>query len=192
MHCFLQEAKIKHHLTPMEAMCSLLAAVSHDLDHPGVNQNFLVATKSHLAALYNVCQVFIDSIDFNCWLLIILHRIIRYSRVITGDLHCPASPNHTSLTISVWNNGRRSSFYWDTWFWPPTLADRESICNNFASTMNSTVASAWKRRNINISYCRLHSSAPIWVIPAVHGISARNGANRFAMNSTDRATLSGN
>lgn len=38
----------------MEAMCALLAAVSHDLDHPGVNQNFLVATKSHLAAMYNV------------------------------------------------------------------------------------------------------------------------------------------
>ena len=54
MHCFLQEEKISSQLTPMEAMVALLAAVSHDLDHPGVNQSFLVATKSHLAALYNV------------------------------------------------------------------------------------------------------------------------------------------
>lgn len=54
MHCFLQETKISQQLTPMEAMVALLAAVSHDLDHPGVNQSFLVATKSHLAALYNV------------------------------------------------------------------------------------------------------------------------------------------
>ncbi|CAG2111012.1 unnamed protein product, partial [Medioppia subpectinata] len=52
MHCFIQEPKIRQFLTPLEVMCALLAAVSHDLDHPGVNQHFLIATKSHLAALY--------------------------------------------------------------------------------------------------------------------------------------------
>lgn len=35
-------------------MASLIAAVTHDLDHPGVNQPFLVATSNHLAALYQV------------------------------------------------------------------------------------------------------------------------------------------
>lgn len=35
-------------------MTSLLAAVTHDLDHPGVNQPFLIATSNHLAALYKV------------------------------------------------------------------------------------------------------------------------------------------
>jgi hypothetical protein len=54
MHCFIEQPKIKAHLTTLEAMCSLLAAVAHDLDHPGVNQHFLVATNSHLAALYQV------------------------------------------------------------------------------------------------------------------------------------------
>ena len=54
MHCFIEEEKIGQFLTPMEKMCSLLAAVTHDLDHPGVNQHFLIATKSHLASLYNV------------------------------------------------------------------------------------------------------------------------------------------
>lgn len=58
MHCFIQEASILPHLSSMEIMCALLAAVAHDLDHPGVNQNFLVATKSHLAALYNVSVLF--------------------------------------------------------------------------------------------------------------------------------------
>ncbi|XP_026688479.1 high affinity cAMP-specific 3',5'-cyclic phosphodiesterase 7A-like, partial [Diaphorina citri] len=52
MHCFLQEEKIKRHLTHLEIMASLLAAVAHDLDHPGVNQPFLIATSNHLAALY--------------------------------------------------------------------------------------------------------------------------------------------
>lgn len=52
MHCFLLEDKIREHMTPLEAMASLIAAVTHDLDHPGVNQPFLIATSNHLAALY--------------------------------------------------------------------------------------------------------------------------------------------
>ncbi|XP_072752899.1 uncharacterized protein [Anoplolepis gracilipes] len=57
MHCFLQEDKIKPHLTSLEIMASLIAAVTHDLDHPGVNQPFLVATSNHLAALYQNTSV---------------------------------------------------------------------------------------------------------------------------------------
>lgn len=33
---------------------ALIAAMTHDLDHPGVNQAFLTATKNHLAQLYDV------------------------------------------------------------------------------------------------------------------------------------------
>ncbi|XP_053210158.1 uncharacterized protein LOC128393950 [Panonychus citri] len=61
MHCFIEEEKIGQYLTPMEKMCSLLAAVTHDLDHPGVNQHFLIATKSHLASLYNVKSSVLES-----------------------------------------------------------------------------------------------------------------------------------
>lgn len=57
MHCFLQETKIYEHLTPLEIMSSLLGAVAHDLDHPGVNQPFLIATSNHLAALYENTSV---------------------------------------------------------------------------------------------------------------------------------------
>ncbi|XP_054273883.1 high affinity cAMP-specific 3',5'-cyclic phosphodiesterase 7A-like isoform X3 [Macrosteles quadrilineatus] len=57
MHCFLQEEKIRKHLTPLEIMSSLIAAVTHDLDHPGVNQPFLIATSNHLAALYENTSV---------------------------------------------------------------------------------------------------------------------------------------
>ncbi|XP_065331966.1 uncharacterized protein LOC135934275 isoform X3 [Cloeon dipterum] len=57
MHCFLQEEKIRNHLTPLEIMSALVAAVTHDLDHPGVNQPFLIATSNHLAALYENTSV---------------------------------------------------------------------------------------------------------------------------------------
>ncbi|XP_071446087.1 uncharacterized protein [Hetaerina americana] len=57
MHCFLQEEKIREHLTPLEIMAALIGAVTHDLDHPGVNQPFLIATSNHLAALYENTSV---------------------------------------------------------------------------------------------------------------------------------------
>ncbi|XP_015117340.1 uncharacterized protein LOC107041345 isoform X2 [Diachasma alloeum] len=57
MHCFLQEDKIRKNLTGVEIMASLIAAVTHDLDHPGVNQPFLVATSNHLATLYENTSV---------------------------------------------------------------------------------------------------------------------------------------
>lgn len=52
MHCFIQEQKIRRHMTDLEILSSIMAAVCHDLDHPGVNQSFLVATKNPLAGLY--------------------------------------------------------------------------------------------------------------------------------------------
>uniref|UniRef100_A0A0C9PSV9 Phosphodiesterase n=3 Tax=Fopius arisanus TaxID=64838 RepID=A0A0C9PSV9_9HYME len=57
MHCFLQDDKIKKNLNGLEIMASLIAAVTHDLDHPGVNQPFLVATSNHLATLYENTSV---------------------------------------------------------------------------------------------------------------------------------------
>lgn len=57
MHCYLQETKIIKNLEPVEIMASLIGAVTHDLDHPGVNQPFLIATSNHLAALYENTSV---------------------------------------------------------------------------------------------------------------------------------------
>jgi len=38
----------------LERLSCLLAAVCHDVDHPGLNQMFLVATNNPLVALYQV------------------------------------------------------------------------------------------------------------------------------------------
>ena len=39
-------------MNPLEVMIAILSSATHDLDHPGVNQTFLIATSNHLAALY--------------------------------------------------------------------------------------------------------------------------------------------
>lgn len=41
-------------LTSFDILLGLLAAATHDLDHPGVNQPFLIKTNHYLAALYRV------------------------------------------------------------------------------------------------------------------------------------------
>ncbi|XP_040206416.1 cAMP-specific 3',5'-cyclic phosphodiesterase 7B isoform X1 [Rana temporaria] len=57
MHCYLKEPKLASYLTPLDIMLGLLAAAAHDVDHPGVNQPFLIKTKHHLASLYQNTSV---------------------------------------------------------------------------------------------------------------------------------------
>ncbi|XP_071964711.1 high affinity 3',5'-cyclic-AMP phosphodiesterase 7A-like isoform X2 [Antedon mediterranea] len=52
MHCYISDPKLFENLQPIEIMSSLLAATTHDLDHPAVNQVFLINCKHHLASLY--------------------------------------------------------------------------------------------------------------------------------------------
>ncbi|XP_072170208.1 uncharacterized protein [Diadema setosum] len=57
MHCYLQEEKLRQALTPLEVMGALLGSAMHDLDHPGVNQKYMVNSKHHLAQLYQNASV---------------------------------------------------------------------------------------------------------------------------------------
>ncbi|KAJ3286403.1 hypothetical protein HK104_009056 [Borealophlyctis nickersoniae] len=41
------------HYTPLEAMAGMLAAVGHDIDHPGVSNNFIIKRHHPWALLYN-------------------------------------------------------------------------------------------------------------------------------------------
>ncbi|RXN25798.1 high affinity cAMP-specific 3, 5 -cyclic phosphodiesterase 7A-like isoform X2 [Labeo rohita] len=54
MHCYLREPKLAQSLTSFDILLGLLAAATHDLDHPGVNQPFLIKTNHYLAALYRM------------------------------------------------------------------------------------------------------------------------------------------
>ena len=44
-------------MSPLELMASIIAAACHDLDHPGKNEKFLIATSSHLAGMYDNSSV---------------------------------------------------------------------------------------------------------------------------------------
>ncbi|XP_035272130.1 high affinity cAMP-specific 3',5'-cyclic phosphodiesterase 7A isoform X3 [Anguilla anguilla] len=57
MHCYLREPKLSKSLTSCDILLGILAAATHDLDHPGVNQPFLIKTNHYLAALYQNTSV---------------------------------------------------------------------------------------------------------------------------------------
>lgn len=52
LHSVCQEPKIHSSITPIERLASILAAILHDVDHPGVNQTFLINTSSYLTYIH--------------------------------------------------------------------------------------------------------------------------------------------
>ncbi|XP_028997340.1 cAMP-specific 3',5'-cyclic phosphodiesterase 7B-like isoform X1 [Betta splendens] len=57
MYCYLKEPKLAEQLSPPDVFLGLMAAAAHDVDHPGVNQPFLIKTRHHLASLYQNTSV---------------------------------------------------------------------------------------------------------------------------------------
>ncbi|XP_078484859.1 high affinity cAMP-specific and IBMX-insensitive 3',5'-cyclic phosphodiesterase 8A isoform X2 [Ciona intestinalis] len=50
---FLKKDRLKNWMEPLDEIAALLAAIIHDVDHPGRTNNFLVNSSSPLALLYN-------------------------------------------------------------------------------------------------------------------------------------------
>lgn len=44
---------LKRFFDPIDILCMIVSAVSHDLDHDGYNNNFQINAKTHLALIYN-------------------------------------------------------------------------------------------------------------------------------------------
>ncbi|XP_077480078.1 high affinity 3',5'-cyclic-AMP phosphodiesterase 7A isoform X1 [Stigmatopora argus] len=57
MYCYMREPVLSKSLTSYDILLGLLAAATHDLDHPGVNQPFLIKTDHYLASLYKNTSV---------------------------------------------------------------------------------------------------------------------------------------
>lgn len=56
--------QLAEQLSPMDVFLGLMAAAAHDVDHPGVNQPFLIKTQHHLASLYQVETCGVKPLDF--------------------------------------------------------------------------------------------------------------------------------
>ncbi|XP_076617261.1 high affinity 3',5'-cyclic-AMP phosphodiesterase 7A isoform X1 [Chaetodon auriga] len=57
MYCYMREPMLAKSLTSCDILLGLLAAATHDLDHPGVNQPFLIKTDHYLSTLYRNTSV---------------------------------------------------------------------------------------------------------------------------------------
>ena len=52
-HILLSSAALEEVFTPLEVLSAILASSIHDVDHPGVTNQYLVSTSSELAIIYN-------------------------------------------------------------------------------------------------------------------------------------------
>ena len=85
MSCFINEPLFRDHLQPLEKMAAIIAAVGHDLDHPGLNEKFLITTSSHLAGLYNNTSVLENHHWRTC--VALMHETGLASSLATTDRH---------------------------------------------------------------------------------------------------------
>ncbi|XP_057678437.1 cAMP-specific 3',5'-cyclic phosphodiesterase 7B-like isoform X2 [Corythoichthys intestinalis] len=81
MYCFLREPRLAEQLNPLDVFLGLMAAAAHDVDHPGVNQPFLIKTQHHLASLYQNMSV----LESHHWRSTV--GMLRQSRLLS---HLPA------------------------------------------------------------------------------------------------------
>ena len=85
MSCFINQPVFSDHLTPVEKMAAIIAAVGHDLDHPGLSEKFLVITSSHLAGLYNNNSLLENHHWRTC--VALMHETGLASAINATDLH---------------------------------------------------------------------------------------------------------
>jgi len=57
LHYFLCRGELADHMSDIELLAAIVAAAVHDIDHPGLNNNFLVATADEKAVVYNDISV---------------------------------------------------------------------------------------------------------------------------------------
>lgn len=85
-------------LSDVDYLAAILAAAAHDIDHPGVNNSFLVNTSDPLATLYNdqVCSITITCF-LTFWALLTYFSLCWRTTML---LSCSASLATKSATSS--------------------------------------------------------------------------------------------
>ena len=82
---FIVITELRTHITQVEKFALMIAALSHDLDHPGVSNAFLVNAKDTLATVYNDNSV-LENSHIACLYSIIHTRQTRGVKSANGDV----------------------------------------------------------------------------------------------------------
>jgi hypothetical protein len=75
IYFFISQLDLCSKLSVEDVFACFIAAVIHDVDHPGYNNSFLIATRSPLAIRYNDMSVAFTNMRF--WKTIISQKALR-------------------------------------------------------------------------------------------------------------------
>jgi len=81
---FMRHTKIKELITPLDILAVILASAIHDHEHPGLNNNFLMATKHEYAIRYNDQSVLESHHIASSWRLL-LQDDYNFLRALSRD-----------------------------------------------------------------------------------------------------------
>lgn len=130
-HCcfvLLVSFDLQKYLTPLHQFALLVAAMSHDVAHPGVNNAFLVATKSLLAQTYNDISVLEN---FHC--------------ATTFQIMLRSEPNLMSnMSLDDRREVRRAII---TTILATDMARHGDLCDQIAAHLNSSSMLSSRRRS---------------------------------------------
>lgn len=108
-----------HVFTPVEVAATLLGALCHDLEHPGVNNAYLVATRSDLAIRYNDASVLENHHAAVGGALMRKHGLLdglsaaqhkEFRRIFISAILATDMTTHFSLTEELTHVGLRNTY----------------------------------------------------------------------------------
>ena len=118
MHLTFQILKkgADRYLTSLDIMALLIAAICHDLDHPGNNNAFEVATRSALAVTYSDdtvlerhhCSTALKLLDEHDFMPVMMKNDkVRLRKIITASIMATDMSQHFSLLDLLTSHGMR-------------------------------------------------------------------------------------
>lgn len=85
MHYFMHCGGMNEYLTPMEQLAAIVAGLIHDVDHPGVNNHYLIKSRHELAQLYNDQAVLENHHCAYAFRILNNHEYCNFVKDFTGE-----------------------------------------------------------------------------------------------------------
>jgi len=97
---FIRQEAVSQLITPLDRLACILGAAIHDHEHPGYNNNFLMATKHEFAIKYNDVSVLENHHIASSWALL-LQDDFNFLRALSREQYCELRDTIIQLVLGT-------------------------------------------------------------------------------------------